>query len=133
MKLPNFIEESSGKYVLSQAVTETEIINAGLLILQERINKNELMKCPDTVKEYLTLYFSGHGHESFVCLFLDNKHRLIACEEMFKGTISGASVHPREIVKRVLELNAAAVIFSHNHPSGNARKNSHENFKHRNH
>jgi DNA repair protein RadC len=56
--------------------------------------------------------------EVFGCLFLDNRHRLIALEEMFLGTIDGASVHPREVVKRALKLNAAAVILAHNHPSG---------------
>ena len=54
----------------------------------------------------------------FVCLFLDNRHRDIACEELFRGSIDGASVHPREVVRRCLAHNAAAVIFAHNHPSG---------------
>ena len=53
-----------------------------------------------------------------MCLFLDNRHRLISADEMFQGTIDGASVHPREVVKRALSLNAAAVILAHNHPSG---------------
>jgi DNA repair protein RadC len=54
----------------------------------------------------------------FACLFLDNRHRLIEYEELFRGTIDGASVHPREVVRRALRANAAAVIFAHNHPSG---------------
>jgi DNA repair protein RadC len=54
----------------------------------------------------------------FTCLFLDNRHRVIECEELFRGTIDGASVHPREVVKRALQLNAAALILAHNHPSG---------------
>jgi DNA repair protein RadC len=54
----------------------------------------------------------------FVCLFLDSGHRVIEYEELFRGTIDGASVYPREVVKRCLQLNAAAVIFAHNHPSG---------------
>ena len=60
----------------------------------------------------------GYGQEVFGCLFLDNRHRVIGFEELFYGTIDCASVHPREVVKRVLHHNAAAVIFSHNHPSG---------------
>ena len=58
------------------------------------------------------------GHEVFVCLFLDTRHRLIACEELFRGTIDGATVHPREVVRRALQLQAAAIIIAHNHPSG---------------
>ena len=57
-------------------------------------------------------------HELFCCLFLDNRHRVICCEELFRGTINGASVHPREVVRRALEHNAAALILAHNHPSG---------------
>ena len=56
--------------------------------------------------------------EVFACLFLDNRHRVIAYEELFRGTIDGASVHPREVVKRALHFNTAAVILAHNHPSG---------------
>ena len=57
-------------------------------------------------------------HEVFVCLFLSNRHHILAYEEMFRGTIDGASVHPREVAKRALELNAAAIVVAHNHPSG---------------
>ena len=57
-------------------------------------------------------------HEIFCCLYLDNRHRVLAFEEMFSGTLSGASVYPREVVKAALKINAAAVIFAHNHPSG---------------
>jgi DNA repair protein RadC len=59
-----------------------------------------------------------YPYEVFAVLFLDNRHRVIAFEELFRGTIDGASVHPREVVRRALALNAAAVILSHNHPSG---------------
>ncbi len=62
--------------------------------------------------------FSGRKHEVFACLFLDNKNRLIACRDLFQGTVDGASVHPRVIAEQCLRLNAAAVIFAHNHPSG---------------
>jgi len=58
------------------------------------------------------------GREFFCCVFLDTRHRVLAYEELFAGTIDGATVHPREVVKRALELNAAAVIVAHNHPSG---------------
>ena len=62
--------------------------------------------------------YANYEHEVFVCMFLDNQHHILACEELFQGTIDSASVYPREVVKRALQLNAAAVIFVHNHPSG---------------
>jgi DNA repair protein RadC len=62
--------------------------------------------------------FAGLEHEVFCCLYLDNRNRVIACEELFRGTIDGASVHPRAVVKRALIHNAAAIILAHNHPSG---------------
>lgn len=72
-----------------------------------------------SVKEYLRTKLAGFEHEVFAILFLDARHRLIEYVEMFRGTIDGAEVHPREVVKEALQHNAAAVIFSHNHPSGN--------------
>ncbi len=73
---------------------------------------------PEAVKTYLRGHFSGRKHEVFACLFLDNKNRLIACRDLFQGTVDGATVHPRVIAEHCLRLNAAAVIFAHNHPSG---------------
>ena len=73
---------------------------------------------PQVVREHLDASLLFLEHEVFVVVFLDNRHRLIAAEEMFRGTIDGASIHPREVVKRALQLNAASVIFAHNHPSG---------------
>jgi DNA repair protein RadC len=64
------------------------------------------------------LKLAPYEHEVFVCLFLDNQHRVIACDELFRGTIDGASVYPREVVKAALQYNAAALIMAHNHPSG---------------
>jgi len=73
---------------------------------------------PVTVGRYLLHRLRGQARELFVVLFLDNRHRLIACEELFAGTINAAPVYPREVVRRALLHNAAAVILSHNHPSG---------------
>jgi len=70
------------------------------------------------VRYYLSSKLRHIPHEVFACLFLDSQHRLITYEELFRGTIDGASVYPREVVKKVLGHNAAAVIFAHNHPSG---------------
>lgn len=73
---------------------------------------------PSATREYLTTLLAPEERELFLMLALDNRHRLIASEILFAGTIDGASVHPREVVKSALRHNAAAVIFSHNHPSG---------------
>jgi DNA repair protein RadC len=84
----------------------------------EDMRRQPVLANPRTVREYLSLHYACHEREVFSCLFLDNRHRLIAVEELFLGTVDGASVHPREVVKRALKLNAAAVILAHNHPSG---------------
>jgi len=76
------------------------------------------LDCPSTTQSFLRARLRDCPHELFCCLHLDNRHRLIAFEELFRGTIDGASVHPREVVKQALARNAAAVILAHNHPSG---------------
>ena len=77
------------------------------------------MTNPQASKDYVKLQLATYEHEVFACLFMDNRHRVIAFEKLFRGTIDGASVYPREVVKTALSHNAAAVIFAHNHPSGN--------------
>ena len=86
--------------------------------LQARMEKGESISDPEITRQFLQVQMGGYTREVFACLFLDNQHRLIRYEELFFGTIDGASVHPREVVKKALEFNAAAVIFAHNHPSG---------------
>lgn len=80
--------------------------------LLEDISRDPVLESPKAVRQYLSVHYAGHEREVFCCLFLDNRHRLIALEEMFQGTIDGASVHPREVVKRALRLNSAAVILA---------------------
>jgi DNA repair protein RadC len=86
--------------------------------LHTRLTEADVLNSPEATRDFLKLKLYGLPYESFVCLFLDNRHRVIRVEELFKGTIDGASVHPREVVRKVMETNAAAVIFAHNHPSG---------------
>ncbi|MGK0444090.1 MAG: DNA repair protein RadC [Bermanella sp.] len=86
--------------------------------LLQGLDKPEAFTEPNAVRQYLTSRLRHLPHEVFACLFLDNQHRLISYDELFRGTIDGASVYPREVVKQVLSHNAAAVIFAHNHPSG---------------
>lgn len=82
------------------------------------LTKADCLTSPDATRDYLKLRLYGLPYEVFACLFLDTRHRVLRYEELFKGTIDGASVHPREVVRRVIETGAGAVIFAHNHPSG---------------
>lgn len=86
--------------------------------LGEALADRPLFDSPLAVRDYLKLTIAAKGHEVFMVLFLDAQHRLLAAEELFRGTLAQTSVYPREVVKRALEVNAAAVVFAHNHPSG---------------
>ena len=100
-------------------MTEAEIITKALNILESRLHKPECaFTSPQHTCDYLKLKFAGLEHESFQIMFLNNQHGLIALKELFRGTIDGAPVYPREVVKATLSFNAAAVILAHNHPSG---------------
>lgn len=100
-------------------MTDEEILHRALTILENRLHKPEhYFTQPNDTSTYLKLQFNGLEHESFRVMFLDSQHGLIQEEEMFRGTIDGASVYPREVVKAAIKFNAAAVIFAHNHPSG---------------
>ena len=89
------------------------------LDVAQMLNRTEISG-PDTVREYLKSHFRGLEHEAFAVVFLDASHRVIAVEELFRGTLSQTAVYPREVVKRALAYNAGAVILAHNHPSGQA-------------
>ena len=101
------------KYVQLQAVIEMS-----RRFLSEKMARGEEITNPKLVQQYFLSRLRGYPYEVFACLFLDNRHRIIQYEELFTGTIDGASVHPREVVRKALHHNAAAVIFAHNHPSG---------------
>ena len=87
-------------------------------VLAQQLSEQPLFDAPQRVKDYVALHLRPLGHEAFAVLFLDTRHRLLTLEVMFRGTLAHTSVHPREIVKRALALNAAAVVLAHNHPSG---------------
>ena len=100
------------------SLSDDEIIAVAMGILAKRMmNGGPVLANPGTTRDYLRLRLADLQHEVFACVWLDNRHRVIAFEELFRGTIDGASVHAREVVKRCLKHNAAAVIFAHNHPS----------------
>ncbi|MGH1357652.1 MAG: RadC family protein [Burkholderiaceae bacterium] len=86
--------------------------------LKGEISRGDALNSPAAVREYLTLWLRDRPSESFVALFLDNQNRLLSADELFRGTLSQTAVYPREIVRRAIELNAGAIIFAHNHPSG---------------
>jgi DNA repair protein RadC len=89
--------------------------------LKDDLRTASALTSPGAVRDYLRLAIAEREHEVFVCLWLDAQHRVTACEELFRGTLTQTSVYPREIVKAALRANAAAVIFAHNHPSGAAQ------------
>jgi len=101
------------KYVQLQAVLEMSrrYLDAG-------VKRGDSLTSPQQTRYFLTSKLREYPYEVFAVLWLDQRHRVIAFEELFRGTIDGASVYPREVVKKALEHNAAAVIFAHNHPSG---------------
>ena len=101
------------KYVQLQAVLEMS-----RRALKEEMQHGDALNSPRAVRDYLRLLLGGRQQEVFLVLFLDTQHRVIASEELFHGTLSQTSVYPREVVKRALHHNAAAVILAHNHPSG---------------
>ncbi|EDY85729.1 DNA repair protein RadC [gamma proteobacterium HTCC5015] len=101
------------KFVQLQAVLEMARRH-----LLEDLQRGEALTSPDQASAYLKAKLRDYHHEVFACLWLDTRHRVILYEELFRGTLDGASVYPREVVKAALKHNAAAVIFAHNHPSG---------------
>ncbi len=115
-ELPEFVRIKGlgeAKYVQLRAVHEL-----AKRALTEEIRRDTLLNSPDKVRAFLRLQLAHLPHEVFLALFLDAQNRLLAAEEMFRGTLTQTSVYPREVVKRALAHNAAAVVFAHNHPSG---------------
>ena len=101
------------KFVQLQAALEL-----GKRYLEQEMALGDAITSPDKIKRYLKAKMRAYKHEVFACVYLDNQHRIVNFKELFFGTIDGASVYPREVVKQTLAANAAAVIFVHNHPSG---------------
>ena len=87
-------------------------------VLEQTLRRGDALRNAADTRRFLTAKLRHQPHEVFACMFLDARHRVIGFEELFQGTIDGASVHPRQVVKRALHHNAAALIFAHNHPSG---------------
>jgi DNA repair protein RadC len=110
------VQDDQGRYL---PATAEQILEEARRVIDLKTQRGEAFTSPELVKEYLITKLAGFEHEVFAALFLDAKHQLIQYVEMFRGSIDSASVYPREVVKEALHHNAAAVIFAHNHPSGN--------------
>ena len=102
----------------TRPATADEIIAAAREHLSHRVRRGVTLSSPKATRDFLSLKLGDREFESFCCLFLDNRNRVIEFVELFRGTIDGASVHPREVVKEALRRNSAAVIFCPPHPSG---------------
>ncbi|WP_370551922.1 RadC family protein [Haliea sp. E1-2-M8] len=111
-------------YPLDFQETEQATIQEAIMILESRIRESDAYTSPADVKTFCRLQIAHERDEYFCCMYLDSQHRLIAFERLFRGTVDGAAVYPRVVVRRALEVNAAAVIFTHNHPSGIAEPSS---------
>jgi DNA repair protein RadC len=99
-------------------MTQDQVIQRALRILESRAKTLDALTSPAAVRGYLRLRLADRQHEVFVCVFLDAQNRVIAFDELFRGTLTQTSVYPREVVKAALAINAASVILCHNHPSG---------------
>jgi DNA repair protein RadC len=95
-----------------------ELLDAARIALAKRVRRGTGFTSPRVTADYLRVRLSALDHEVFCVIYLTKRHQFIACEDLFRGTIDGASVYPREVLKEALKHNAAAVILAHNHPSG---------------
>lgn len=108
----------NGLYRTTRAVSREELLSLAKSLIAEELSRGDVMSSPEATRRFLAIELAEEEREVFAVVFLDSQHRLMAFERMFLGTIDSATVHPREVVKRCLALNAAAVIVAHNHPSG---------------
>lgn len=111
------MSSKNDKYQKQQRYQENQILEHAAEILANRYVRGDALTNPDATKEYVRCKLGGFEREVFALLLLDNQNRLIEFKKLFQGTVDAASVYPREVVKAVLAVNAAAVIFAHNHPS----------------
>ena len=115
-KVARFLVRGDGNKL--REASSNEIVAAARDIMSRKLRRGASMTSPKLVKDFLSLKLGSLEHETFCVMLLDKRHRLIEYVELFRGTIDGASVHPREVVKLALAKNAAAVLCAHPHPSG---------------
>lgn len=107
-----------GHYTIDGPQTEADVLEAAEDILRRRLERLGSIGNPSESSNFLRMRLGSLPHEEFHILWLDNRHRILTCQKLFTGTIDGASVHPREVVRAALTCNASAAILAHNHPSG---------------
>jgi DNA repair protein RadC len=100
-------------------INEDDVLATARTIMESRFQRSHYLTSPDVTRQYLSLSLANEPREVFGLVYLDTRHGVLGLEILFQGTIDGATVYPREVVKRALDANAAAVILVHNHPSGN--------------
>ena len=110
--------DQAGFYQARPTVSAEDIVTMARQLLNRRFAKGHAITSPEAFRDFLQLKLADREQEVFGCLFLDNRHRILAFEELFQGTLDAAIVYPREVAKRALSLNAKALILVHNHPSG---------------
>lgn len=111
-------KDTKGNYRITGKTTEDDVLAAAEQILQRKLERQGSISDPIEAIDFLRMRIGSLPHEEFHVLWLDNRHRILSCQRLFNGTVDGASVHCREVVKSALEVNAAAAILAHNHPSG---------------
>ena len=114
-----YLHRAPGEMTDTQARYEADILSEAEAILRKRWARLGSLSDPRASADWLRVHCAGMAAEVFGVIFLDNKHRVLQTRELFRGTLDGCSVAPREVVRAVLECNAAAVVLYHNHPSGN--------------
>lgn len=113
------VRDLLGNYHVGATLTDDDILRAAEGILEHKLMRSgKTLSDPSASARYLKSKLAAYPYEVFACLFLDNRHRVIAFEELFRGSIDGCTVHAREVIRSSIRHNAAAVIFAHNHPSG---------------
>lgn len=118
MTTPFRNHEQPDHFQILRPVTSDEILAMAKQLIKRKFTRGKSLTSPNAARDFLILELALLEHEVFYCIFLDNQHRVIKSECCFKGTIDGANVYPREVLKRALKLNAQALILAHNHPSG---------------
>jgi len=121
MSSPFRRHEKPGYFQIFRPVTCDEILAMAKQLIESQLFRGPALTSPNATRDFLMLELALLEHEVFYCIFLDNQHRILKAECCFQGTIDGANVYPREVVKRALQVNANALILAHNHPSGLAQ------------
>jgi DNA repair protein RadC len=112
------LKDSKGNYRLTGKTTEQDVLAAAECILKAKLERQGEIGNPRDSENFLRMRLGALLHEEFHIVWLDNRHRILDVQKLFTGTVDGASVHPREIIRAALQVNACAAILAHNHPSG---------------